>query len=93
MIAITFGLQLPYKLKQQFPNSDAAAPHDLQALTSLIYSSLSELSAVNPNPGPESKATPRADALQSNLVTRGQKNKQLEQLRTLHLRPTEPSGS
>jgi hypothetical protein len=40
-------LQLPYILKQQFLDPDAAAPRELQALTSPFYSSLLELTAAS----------------------------------------------
>ena len=63
---IYFWLHLPYILKQQFPDPDAAAPRELPALTSLFTSSLPELSAVSSD-----RAPPRADALQRNLVTGG----------------------
>ena len=57
---IYFGLHLLYILKQHNAN--------LQALISPFYSPLLDLSAIDPNPGLEIRATLRADALQSNLV-------------------------
>ena len=57
-------------LKAAVPRLYAAAPHELLGAYISIWQLLSRTNGNDLNLGPDNRATPRADALQSNRVTR-----------------------